>query len=165
MQDKQKQQMATLRSLGMIHVTGLPLHFGDGNALNGRIISSHRRDWGKYDTNNGMLVAILETGEVFLSTFVNELICEVEQVCTKGKGAGVPCSNGEMVFGYHLLARSVDPMWHGNGSSYEFYADPSQAEFAADAWTQKYNARQIEITRQQSENKELMRCILGNKNI
>jgi hypothetical protein len=145
-----KRQMEILRNLGMIHVTGLPMKFGQDHALNGRLISAHRRDWGKYGSNNGMLVAILETGEVFLSVFSNQIHSALTLICRKGTGTGVPCSNGEMIHGYHLLSRSVDPMWHGNGSSYEFHADPEQAEYAHDQWEEKYQSKQLEIARQQA---------------
>ncbi|MEI7513418.1 MAG: hypothetical protein WCJ74_02235 [bacterium] len=147
MTENTKIQMEALRSLGMIHVTGLPMHYEKGSALNGRIISAHRRYWGQCGSNNGMLVAILETGEVFLSAFSNDLHNTIVGMCSKGTGAGVPCSNGEMVHGYHLLNRSVDPMWHGNGSSYEFHADPEQAEYAAERWEQTRRDKELKFAK------------------
>jgi hypothetical protein len=147
MQEQTKIQMEALRSLGMIHITGLPMHYGRDNALNGRIISAHRREWNMYGANNGMMVAILKTGEVFLSAFSNDLHNIVARICSKGSGAWVPCSNGEMIHSYHLFCRSVDPMWHGNSNNYDFHADPEQAEYAAERWEQKRRDKQLELAR------------------
>lgn len=149
MQEKTKKDMETLRSLGMIHVTGLPLRFGEDHALNGRIISAHRRDWGRYGSNNGMMVAVLDTGEVFLSAYSSSVYNTIAKICSKGSGAGVPCSNGEMVHGYHLMCRSVNPGWCGQSSSYIFHADPEQAEYAHDRWESNYHDKQLELARQQ----------------
>lgn len=131
---KREKEMETLGHLGMVHVTGLPIQDVEGSLDNGRPISAHRSDWGKYGKHHGMIVAILETGEVFLSAFTNDIYNRLPQICPKGAGAGVPCSNGGSIHSYHFLCRSADQMWNGDRESYQFHPDPELAECALERW-------------------------------
>jgi hypothetical protein len=152
---KSKQQLDELAKKleveGFIHVTGLPITIGEGNSMNGCPVVTPRRNWGKYDSNNGMTVAVLEDGRVYLGGSVDKLYGVLTEACPNGQGCGVPCSNGDSIHGYHLLMRATNPDWHGNGKNFQFHPEPDQAEHAYEAWMQNYHTKQVELAREQGK--------------
>jgi len=107
-----------LRDASLVHVTGLEYR-NDLQDYNGEI-QPDSRQLGKWDHNNGMTVVITEGGEVWLGYGVSVDSELLEKVAPKGKGAHVPCSNGEKVPMAYLLARFRD--------SYESFAGKYRPE-------------------------------------
>jgi len=145
-----EQHMKLLQSLGMVHVTGLPLNYGDNDARNGILISTSRLDWGKWGEKNGMIVAIIGTGEIFLSVYSENTRNLVRCICPCGSDANVPCSSGEKIHSYHLFCRVADPMWRNKGEGYEFHTDPDFARAMATRWEETYVAKLAKQTNQQA---------------
>ena len=127
---------AQFAPLGLIHVTGLPTVSGFFGEKREYVIQAQSNWLGKWGINNGLFVAITEDGEVWLGDHkvakwsphvsmmgtVEEVVDQLLQkggpteferilreVCLNGKGAGVPCSNGEYINGSLLLMRLADP--------------------------------------------------------
>ncbi len=103
-----------LRQFGYIHVTGLPARRSEMQYT----IRPSANDLGKWNWNNGMVVAVTESGEVWLRTMSEMGVSEKEAIldlCPRGVGATVPCSNGEAVPSHMLMSRNVNPEWDGRG--------------------------------------------------
>ncbi len=98
-------QVNTLRAVGFIHVTGLPYRNMPGNG--GGTVKSEIRWLGKHDSNNSRIALHTMEGEVWWrdgyfneaevgEQMMKEFIAVRDQICPKGSGAFVVCSNGEM---------------------------------------------------------------------
>jgi len=93
-----------LRRLGFVRVDGLTEIGFRGE----RLIAAEDRWLGRYDDNNGRTVVVTPKGEIWLADGV---IVPKEILVPNGKGAYVPCSNGEKIAFGDLLARVADPDW------------------------------------------------------
>lgn len=103
-----------LMSKGFVHITGLEtFRLGFLMGEDNEVIQASLSHCGKWDTNNGLMVAITEDGEVWLRAgyLSREASTEIGlfRICPEGKGAFVPCSNGEHILGHWLLKRIADP--------------------------------------------------------
>ena len=103
---------SALIPLGFVHATGLPTY------INGKfhsIISARPQHLGKYDSNNGLTVVVTPNGEVWLQgpggDEVEILLKDrgLKDLAPKGRGAFVPCSNGEQIPGNLVLWRTANP--------------------------------------------------------
>lgn len=72
---------------------------------------------GRWDANNGRLVVVTEGGEVWLAfhpgteNFWQKLKAVTDELCPRGQGAFVPCSNGEALSWYDTMQRLSNPDW------------------------------------------------------
>lgn len=102
-----------LAQLGFVHVTGLVMNDDESR----KIQAFQVRELGHYDYNNGKVVAYTLNGEVWLAS--SEVLSKegidaaLAELCPSGRGAFVPCSNGESVEWSQMLARVADPCWEG----------------------------------------------------
>lgn len=110
-----------LQRAGFVHVTGLET--SDSAVGRGyRIGESLRFDQvGHWDYNNGLTVVVTPGGELWLTSGqigagMYDLGLEetsegriLRELCPNGRGAFVPCSNGEHVSMHDLLLRVRDP--------------------------------------------------------
>jgi hypothetical protein len=110
----------TLVDLGFVHVTGLPtLNFCGG--LGYTIESpSLTRNWGRYDYQNFVQVVVTTEGEVWIRWIRDDFLSDdvVSTIAPNGRGAMVPCSNGQQINSEHLAARMKDPDWKGNSGEF-----------------------------------------------
>lgn len=111
------EQRAKLASLGFVRVDGLicndPIRPNDRRqklmAVDGQL--------GRYDSNNGRVVVVSEGGEVWLafhpgtSDFWDRFQPVTGELCPKGQGAFVPCSNGESLSWHDTMERLANPDW------------------------------------------------------
>lgn len=103
------QTRETLAKAGFVHITGLTEHHILGaEAVIGNDLPA--RELGKWDQNNGKMVIITEGGEVWLAVASGSLPENfLRTVCPNGRGAYVPCSNGETIDFNTLLSRIANP--------------------------------------------------------
>ncbi len=111
----------SFRAFGFVHVTNLPAGREDFDEP--RPIVANPAHHLHHGSNNYMQVAVLQDGEVWLRMYPEtpddqiEALIEklLDQLCPKGIGAFVPCSNGESVPSRMLFARHSDPTWTNHG--------------------------------------------------
>ncbi len=103
---------------GFVHVTGLPTNRG-ADTCEDRIEADNFRH-GRHDYNNGVMVVITHDGEVWIrhasdnrATETAEFMALLDRLCPNGKGARVPCSNGESIPFHAVMTRISDPYWIG----------------------------------------------------
>ncbi len=102
-----------LARYGFVHVTGLPTRRGIEDE---QIIWARPDQYGRYEGNNGMEVAITVDGEVWLRSVPNRktedpsVLETLKKLCPNGTGAFVPCSNGEAIPSHMVLERISDPL-------------------------------------------------------
>ena len=95
-----------LVDLGFVNVTGLPTQSMPNEP--GEPIQAQRSQLGKHDYNNGKMVVVTEDGEVWLrGGHLDPSL--LGDICPKGNGAFVPCTNGESINGSYLLERVANP--------------------------------------------------------
>lgn len=134
-----------LQAAGFVHVTGLPTcnYYDDANracnvaaaralarhGINNGVdpdattsigeerytIQAYRRSLGHCDYNNGKFVVVTPDGEVWLGTGAAAKT-DVHEKYVSGRGAHVPCSNGESIEMHLLLERVADPYSDCHGS-------------------------------------------------
>lgn len=115
-----------LMRYGFVHVTGLPTNRGPEPEKEHKIQASNS-NLGRYDYNNGVMVVNTVDGEAWIrhasdnkATDSQEFEDLLRKLCPNGKGAFVPCSNGEAIPSYMLLIRVSDPYWIGYEGEYRF---------------------------------------------
>jgi hypothetical protein len=97
-------EVAYLRGMGFVHVTGLTACLNRGNSyVIGENLPPESK--GKADQNNGYTALVTEGGEVWL-TYGHEVI---GQNHLNQGDVFVPCSNAEQIATRELLARMADP--------------------------------------------------------
>ena len=108
-----------LASAGFVRVDGLKT-FCLGRVSRGReiiTIESKNEYLGHWDKKNGLYVIHTTGGEVWLamhpidgrrSNMINEL---QNELCPNGRGALVPCADGEQFSWRELLRRMANPDW------------------------------------------------------
>ena len=110
------EQRAKLAATGFVRVDGLRM-FREGFPEEGVKIELSLRHLGHWEHNNGMTVIVSEAGEVWLAvgSATQERSKKMEQLvgelCPNGRGAFVPCSNGEELRPSDILERMADPDW------------------------------------------------------
>jgi len=116
------EQRTKLAALGFVRVDGLKT-FRPGKVPRGReivTIEPSPEYLGHWDRNNGLLVIHTTGGEVWLAINVSDPIGEERSIktdqlrnelCPNGRGAFVPCSNGEQLSWRELLRRMSNPDW------------------------------------------------------
>jgi hypothetical protein len=93
-------QKESLRKFGFVNVSGLPVRHPDNKIT---IIRSDVRWFGCHTGNNGMTAIHTLRGQVFLregyvqKENANEYFALLREICPNGRGAHVPCSNGEKI--------------------------------------------------------------------
>lgn len=109
------EERARFRELGFVRVDGLkPILFGGGRA---EAIYAREADRGRTGSNNGTLVAVSMSGEVWIRTTriseddMRSLQNFLSEVCPRLGTPWVPCSNGEKIDFYDLMNRHADPDW------------------------------------------------------
>lgn len=103
-------QREKLAIAGFVHVTGLTAFgLGEEKSVIGENLPA--RSLGKFDSNNGKVVVVTIGGEVWLgSTMQNPHRAKlVIEFCPNGRGAHVPCSNGEQLGMNDVLNRLANP--------------------------------------------------------
>lgn len=112
-----REEREKLRQLGFVRVDGLNAY---GNAVGeeGYVIKTTAGHEGRHDYNNGVIVLNAVGGEVWIgiqnadSNRDGQILAILTVLCPNGRGAFVPCSNGEAVAMSHLLDRFADPDWN-----------------------------------------------------
>lgn len=108
-----------LAATGFVRVDGLKVD-GIGNY----VIGPEVRWLGKFDGNNGMTVIVTVGSEVWLAKAggseerrqkMTEIFLEL---CPRGRGAFVSCSNGEQLRWSDILQRMADPDWRPSRPSH-----------------------------------------------
>ena len=124
-----------LRVVGFLHVTGLVEKDLEGDWVKEYPIVSPASDWGRWGLNNEMFCAVTAEGHVWIRPLVesdrnSQIVQFLDEVCSKGKGAGVPCSNGHIPHADCILRRLADPLWEGDIAGM-FPSDPEVAGLKA----------------------------------
>lgn len=120
-----------LHAMGFLHVTGL-VEKDNGNEWEKEFpIVSPVSDWGKWGLNNEMFCAVTTEGHVWIRPLVDsdnksEIQRFLGELCPKGEGIGVPCSNGHIPHADCILRRLADPLWEGYVPG-TFPSDPGEA--------------------------------------
>ena len=98
--------LAKLAVAGFVHITGMKVQRSLKDQESE--VEARVRDLGRYDMNNGKTVLVTVDGQVWLGRGLlpEELI---DELCPNGKGANVPCSNGESLEFNNLLYRMAYP--------------------------------------------------------
>lgn len=113
-------QRIKLAAAGFVRVDGLRAE-GCGSY----IIEPKVNELGHYDMNNGMMAIVTMGGEVWLaaSVFPPSSIASsayhspsnlgelIRELCPRGTGANVPCSNGEALDQREIFYRLARPDW------------------------------------------------------
>jgi hypothetical protein len=101
-----------LRECGFVHVTGLDTYENVGSVLEYGVVRAADEHLGRHDSNNGKIVIVTEDGQVWLASYGPDYQRKqmlARNLCPKGSGAFVPCSNGETIHISALLPRVSDP--------------------------------------------------------
>lgn len=112
-----------LAAAGFVRVDGLKTQVGHGGIGEGYIIKAEVESLGRHDGNNGMAVIVTEGGEIWLSVSNSATLPGWErqgtslraelyrELCPRGPGAHVPCSNGEGLNWREIIYRLANPDW------------------------------------------------------
>lgn len=99
---------------GFVHVTGLKSTFLSNGSES--VIGDNLRhdEVGKYDYNNGVMVIVTVGGEIWIRLGGGEWpisVGQMKELCPRGRGVFVPCSNGELIAFRDIMHRHTDPNW------------------------------------------------------
>lgn len=111
-------QRAALAVAGFVHVTGLTA-WGPMEGSKSEVKVENVTDLGRFQSNNGKLVMVTIGGEIWLAMSIEKpyFFAQSElgrELCPRGQGAFVPCSNGEYLHFTDMLARLADPDYDPN---------------------------------------------------
>ncbi|MFA6193284.1 MAG: hypothetical protein WC726_00270 [Parcubacteria group bacterium] len=117
------EQREKLAVAGFVRVDGLKTDHAYGGTGEGQIIKPEVEALGRHDSNNGMVVVVTEGGEVWLSVGNSATLAVWErhgasaraelyrELCPRGAGTFVPCSNGEGLNWREIIYRLTNPDW------------------------------------------------------
>lgn len=109
-----REERSELAKAGFVRVDGLPLYGIDGKQTVIIGASLRASELGRHDANNGKMVIVTLSGEVWLSSVIDRWY-PVENLlrwhCPRGEGVWVPASNGEKFCERHLWRRFANPDW------------------------------------------------------
>jgi hypothetical protein len=117
------EQRAKLAIAGFVRVDGLKTDHAYGGLGEGSIIKPEADALGRHDSNNGLSVIVTEGAEVWLSVGnsgtppgwerlgMDNRAELYRELCPRGNGTFVPCSNGEGLNWREIIYRLANPDW------------------------------------------------------
>lgn len=101
-----------LKKMGFFHATGLPVFNAQNDDNEYYTIQASCDELGSWGCNGVWIIAILETGEVWLRACAKEPLADrnvLKRLCPKGRRAQVPFSALDIIHFYFIALRLANP--------------------------------------------------------